>query len=1034
MNSQRSWAVVMVVVLALVSVIPLAGVSRAEMPAPLDVRGYSAALAPDGDLWAVWSADDGHNTELFYSRWARDGWLPARPVYVDAVTWDDFPSLAFAADGTPWVAWSSADREQSSLYVSRWAGYRWSRPERVPADPTSRPRQPALAAAPDGGFWLAWIGFDGNDDEIYASHWDGLSWSEPERVGRDDTDSLAYDTHPRLAVDGSGLAWLVWVSSDGLFDDVVVASRWNGMDWTPEQLVSSPDDTPDVWPSLALDSEGQPWLAWQDVAGSGADTRWRIHVAHWLADDATWSAEEMVSSPVDLPWQEERPSLSFDAHGKPHLAWAVSGALSGVAYATREGSGWTEPAWAAEQVAAEAPVVLSSEAPWVLWESLALEGPIPVLERQLTGSAEPLPHSVPQSDVVPLAQCIYNRYVAWGDSITWGLYDDPEYSGIPVGDYPTRLEEKLDARVKPSEVINLGIPGERAAQLWHRIGGEAMIYLPQFPLIMSGTNDVSSGHSPSAIAEDLALSIDGLRKFIDIDGIRPWLSTIIPRLDNLNDETAVVNDHIRALAATKRVPYADHWQAYYEYGAWKTLYRDYLHPNREGMQVLTDSWYTSILDKYSWLYEDVTAPETWIEPLPPQTLCGDVVVQWDGSDDVSWIEDFDVQVQLNYGAWTDWLVATEATGETYVAGSYGDTVGFRVRGRDAAGNQNDYSDPVYTQIVDEDPPYDVQVNALPPARKAPFVVSWSGVDDCGEVAAFDVQYRVGLAGTWESWLSSTPFTIGLFDPSSPQYGETYYFQARARDEAGNWSAWSDPVSTILAKFTLSGHTFNVRHERVAHAGTVLAPAALSVQRLPGGYEAFVAGEGDYDISTSRDGFGILPPMSPVSVTEDLVGLDFVLPPLDDVVSDGGFEAGAWGDWLPAGTAMPSLITGTHTGNGAVLLGGTGETSSLSQVLTVPDNLSDATLSLLVRLDDDEEGSSTLQIELAGTVINYTQVVSPGGWTHVWLPVDDAAGQTLTLSFHLSDTPAVRLDEVSLGSAAFGGAYVHLPVVLRPTGP
>ena len=49
---------------------------------------------------------------------------------------------------------------------------------------------------------------------------------------------------------------------------------------------------------------------------------------------------------------------------------------------------------------------------------------------------------------------------------------------------------------------------------------------------------------------------------------------------------------------------------------------------------------------------------------------------------------------------------------------------------------------------------------------------------------------------------------------------------------------------------------------------------------------------------------------------------------------------------------------------------------------------------------------------------------------MWLPVDAAAGQALTLTFTVSDNPAVRLDEVSLGSAIKGGSQMLLPLVFR----
>ena len=350
-----------------------------------------------------------------------------------------------------------------------------------------------------------------------------------------------------------------------------------------------------------------------------------------------------------------------------------------------------------------------------------------------------------------------------------------------------------------------------------------------------------------------------------------------------------------------------------------------------------------------------------------------------------------------------------------------------------SGNQNSYSNPVSTQISDDGPP-EVHLNALPPAQKAPFQVSWSGSDACGQVQGFDVEYRVGPAGEWQAWLKSTSNTSTAFAPDSPQYGETYYFHARANDQAGNWSGWSNETSTILARYMLEGEAINTRHQPVFGA-KVSAPGALAVGYDSSKYTAYLLDKGFYTLEMSHDAYGKMPPMRAISVTTDLAGLDFVLPPLDEVVSDGGFEDGGWGDWQTAGTLTPTLGAEPHTGYGAVLMGGAGETAQISQVLSIPEGLSNTTLSFLARLDDQAGGSSTIQVELEGTSISSTQSISTGEWTHLWLPVDEVGGgQEVTLIFALSDTAAVRLDEVSLGSAIRSGSFVHLPMVLRAPAP
>jgi hypothetical protein len=167
-------------------------------------------------------------------------------------------------------------------------------------------------------------------------------------------------------------------------------------------------------------------------------------------------------------------------------------------------------------------------------------------------------------------------------------------------------------------------------------------------------------------------------------------------------------------------------------------------------------------------------------------------------------------------------------------------------------------------------------------------------------------------------------------------------------------------------------------------------------------------------------------MHRTAVSADTDDLDLYLPPLDDAVSDGGFEAGTWGDWQSGGATPTSQ---SHTGDGAALLGAT---STLSQSLSVPGTLTNATLSFLVRLDTTGD-SSALEVRVDGTSISHTQVVSTTNWTHVWLPVDAAVGQPVTLVF-TADNAAVRLDEVSLGTARHGGGVAFFPIVHRSQNP
>lgn len=75
-----------------------------------------------------------------------------------------------------------------------------------------------------------------------------------------------------------------------------------------------------------------------------------------------------------------------------------------------------------------------------------------------------------------------------------------------------------------------------------------------------------------------------------------------------------------------------------------------------------------------------------------------------------------------------------------------------------------------------------------------FLVKWAGFIDGGEVGGFNVQYKEGIGGTWQNWLTITEKNEGEFWGAS---GRTFYFRVRAKDDLGNWGNWSNSKCTVV---------------------------------------------------------------------------------------------------------------------------------------------------------------------------------------------------------------------------------------------
>jgi lysophospholipase L1-like esterase len=1058
---------ILLVLAACLPVLSGIGAGGQAIPGPW-ARALAVAGDPEGVLWAIWEEPTGPGRDLYYSL-RRDGrWQAARVVHHRPATWDRAPSLAVAADGSPWLAWVSAEGAapgQAHLFASHYHDGAWSEPALLPVGNFSRPRDPFLAAAPDGALWLAWAAFDGLDDEIYASRWDGRAWSPPTRVSADDADPRHYDRQPRLAVAADGTAWLAWTGhQQAAGDDEIFAARWTGGRWTAEQQVSRDDEALDLSPALALDGQDRPWLAWKGRVEQDGQSRLRILVARW--DGRAWTPEALASSPLDRDLDESAPALFRDRQGQLRLAWQVSaGGAARWAHARWLDGRWTTGRWAGPRLAGRqgagdrGTFALDDGDLHAFWLVASGAGPLagPVTGVHVDDGAPRLDDGTlpPPAGRTPDVDPIANRHLAFGDSITYGGYSDHPYPG--------QLEGTLDLRVAESEVINAGNPGEATFGGSERIAGEVTAHQPQYVLILEGTNDVTRDKLPADVYDNLRTMIANARDQAGVQGVQILVATIIPRNDYLNPETETMNNlAVIPAAADEGVPLCDQWSAFMANPFWENMFIDHVHPNDVGLQLIADNFYNCLLASFPELNEETTPPEAWIESLPPDLGCDpqSVPVAWNGADNLNWVVDYDLQVQPPGEAWADWLLGTIWTGRSYAfaGGTYGQTLGFRVRGRDWLGNQGDWSQPAYATVtLDTDPPQ-AFLDWLPPYHLAGVPLRWGGSDACAQVVAYHLQYRAGPAGTWTDWLPSTPLTTATFLPTAPQYGQTYTFRASARDQAGNWSPWSGEEQTVLAQYGLAGRVYDVRGRPVAAPQVTVDPSPLHLASVAGGgFLAYLAEGGTYDLSVARpDLYGPLPAKRDLPVTGDVADLAFVLPPHDDAVADGGFEAGDLAAWQPGGSPPPALTATAHTGLAALQMGSSdldaaGFQAALSQTVTPGPALSDPTLSFMVRLAQPGPAGA-LEVSLANggafsPPLTLVLSVESEAWTHVWYNLSGLTGDLsglsgnlsglsgdavpFTLTFTLSGSATVLLDEVSLGSALPGGHLIYLPLTFRP---
>ena len=172
---------------------------------------------------------------------------------------------------------------------------------------------------------------------------------------------------------------------------------------------------------------------------------------------------------------------------------------------------------------------------------------------------------------------------------------------------------------------------------------------------------------------------------------------------------------------------------------------------------------------------DLTPPTSTMTALPA-TSSTNIALAWSGSDALSGVASYDLQVRAGNGAWTDVLTNTTATSTNY-NGESNVTYAFRVRASDSAGNVEDWpADADTATLVDTVAPTGTLIiNGGAFATTSPQVMlSLAAQDVSGTVA----QMRFANDGTtWDNW---QPYA------GAANWSLTTVY-VRFRDSAGNVS-------------------------------------------------------------------------------------------------------------------------------------------------------------------------------------------------------------------------------------------------------
>lgn len=201
------------------------------------------------------------------------------------------------------------------------------------------------------------------------------------------------------------------------------------------------------------------------------------------------------------------------------------------------------------------------------------------------------------------------RFVAFGDSITWGENGVSALAGVdsPIRPrfqvprtYPTVLYQSLATRYTTQGILvsNQGNPGEYAIDSGTQARFSNLVRSGSFDvvLLMEGSNDLGGGYGTAAISALRNMVRDAKSR-----GVKPYLATIppmdgsscCPRRGSAAPLVADFNHQIRGIASSEGIPLVEIYDAFNTAPS-QYLSADGLHPNDAGYAKIGETFFNAV--------------------------------------------------------------------------------------------------------------------------------------------------------------------------------------------------------------------------------------------------------------------------------------------------------------------------------------------------------------------------------------------------------------------------------------------------------
>lgn len=256
--------------------------------------GFQLQVGPTGEPVLAWCQLGDSTAQVLVKRFDGTSWHALGAPYDAGNTHCGYIRMTLDSSGNPVIV---HDLRWYDLRVARWDGAAWvdlGAPINANATPKTIAFNPAIAVDASGKVVLAWseVPEGGSHYRLFIQEYEQGVWSS---LGAPLQGTLLTDTYEvDLTLDRQGnplVAWTETASSTG--DEALYFSRRQGAaGWSSPELLERIGSSDSLRvPLLALDAEGEPWVAWALwESGNSRKIYYRRHRA------SGWESKEFVSS------------------------------------------------------------------------------------------------------------------------------------------------------------------------------------------------------------------------------------------------------------------------------------------------------------------------------------------------------------------------------------------------------------------------------------------------------------------------------------------------------------------------------------------------------------------------------------------------------------------------------------------------------------------------------------------------------------------------------------------------------------------